>query len=511
MKTNHCLSKILVLLMVTTISLTVTLIPQTVTGQTQDEEVITLECNNDTYIDEQNPDTNYGSGNTLLVRSSTSGNARTYIGFPFDNIPFGSVIVDASLTVYINRSASSLRKMVVNRVDQQWNESTMTWNDQPWWAQDIDVVTVSPTVTQVTFDVTQVLSEYSSMGWPLTGFVIRDEVEWDWKSSQLSFASKENPSQSAAILNVTVSYAPSFMINVMPEWTNGFAGDTLSFNYLLASLNAYEGTIQLTLEGLDPTMTGVFDSNRISLTPGDGRYSSFTIATTLSTPAIKYNLRVNATGTTPAGEVTSQVCDFIVEVDPMVVLRDLPYAVQNDTVFPVSIDYYSGTISATSFVIEEQLPEYCSLVETATPGELNITLPNTSVKSYTWNSTGNSETLKILISNTTQLKSFRVTYWVQFLYTGNTSMPTWLNFNGRYTYLQTDGNRFDDNTLGDYGVEVPIGLPGNYDDDGRIDDWEIIEAIGQWIRGQLSDEDLLNYIQLWTATSIQQPSPPSPP
>ena len=129
------------------------------------------------------------------------------------------------------------------------------------------------------------------------------------------------------------------------------------------------------------------------------------------------------------------------------------------------------------------------------------------MKSYTWNTTGNSETLKVLIANTTSLGSFNITYWVQFLYTDTGPMPTWLNFNGRYTYLQSDGNKWDDNTLGDYGVEVPIGLPGSFDDDGRIDDWEIIEAIGQWIRGQLSDEDLLSYIQLWKTTSIERPSP----
>jgi hypothetical protein len=508
MKTNHRPhGKILVLLMITTLTLAGMLIPQTVLGQSQEEEVLTLNCNADTYIDEQNSATNYGNASTLLVKSNTNGNARTYIGFPIQNIPFGSVIINASLTVYINQSSSSLRKLVIHRVDQQWDEDTMTWENQPWWAQDVDTVTVSPTASQVTFDVTPVLREYSSMGWPLTGFVIRDEVEWDWRSSELSLASKENPSQSGAVLNVTVSYAPTFMINVMPDWTNGFAGDTLSFNYLLASLNAYEGTVTLAFEALDSTMTGVFDSNRITLSAGDGRYGSFTIATTLNTPATKYNLRINATGVTTAGETSSQVCGFVVEMDAMVVLRDLPYSVQNNTVFPVTINYYSGTIDATSFVIQEQLPEHCSLVETGTPGELSITLPNTSVKSYTWNTTGNSQTLKVLIANTTSLGSFSVTYLVHFLYTGGGSMPTWLNFNGRYTYLQLDGNKWDDNTLGDSGVEVPIGLPGNFDDDGRIDDWEMIEAIGQWIRGQLSDDDLLSYIQLWKTTSIEQPSP----
>ncbi len=508
MKTNHKLhDKFAVMLLVALLALTFILLPNAVFSETPDEEVLSLECNKDTYVNEANSDTNYGSDPTMLVKSSSSGNARTFLGFPIEEIPFGSVIVDATLIIYINQSASSLRKYVVHRIDQQWDESTATWNDQPWWAQEIDTISVSPSATKMSFDVTKVLREYSSMGWPLTGFLIRDECEWDWKSSQVVLASKENPSQSPAVLNVTVSYAPSFMLNVMPDWTNGFAGDTLSFNYLLASLNQWEGTVSLALEGLDSTMTGVFDSSSISLSAGDGRFGSFSISTALNTPAVRYNLRVNATGTTTAGEISSQIGNFVVEINPMVLLRDLPYAVQNNTIFPVTLDYYSGTIDAVSFVIEEQLPEYCSLVETATPGELNVTMPTANIASYTWNTTGNSETLKLLIANTTALSSFSATYYVQFAYTGNDTMPTWLNFWGRYTYLQSDGNTRDDNTLGDQGVEVPIGLPGNFDDDGRIDDREIIEAIGQWIRGMLSDTDLLDYIQLWQTTSIQQPPP----
>ena len=108
MKTSYRLSgKILVLLMITTLTLTGMLIPQTVLGQSQDEEILTLDCNGDTYIDDQNSATNYGNASTLLVKSSDNGNARTYLGFPIENIPFGSVIVNASLTVYINQSSSS--------------------------------------------------------------------------------------------------------------------------------------------------------------------------------------------------------------------------------------------------------------------------------------------------------------------------------------------------------------------------------------------------------------------
>ena len=84
-------------------------------------------------------------------------------------------------------------------------------------------------------------------------------------------------------------------------------------------------------------------------------------------------------------------------------------------------------------------------------------------------------------------------------------MPSWLDFQGDYTYLLTDGFTQREMTLGDYSVEIPIGLPHHFDDDGRVDDWEIIEAIQLWIQGRLSDEDLLTYVNLWQTTSFDNP------
>jgi hypothetical protein len=474
----------------------------------QQEAVLTLNCDKDAYVDERESGTNFGSTSTVLVRSRPNENARALFGFPFDRIPPGSVVLNASLTVYINQSAYSSRKYVVSRLDQQWNESEVKWSNQPWWGQDCDRKSFVPGMTELTFDVTTVIRQYSSMGWPLTGFLIKDDMEYDWRGQEMGFTSRENPTQLGAILNVTISYAPDIMLSVMPDRQDAFPGDAAVFHYLLASLNQWEGTVQLAVQGLASTMRAVFDSETIQLRPGEGRYGEFSIVTTISTPPNAYNLLLKGNGTSTSSETTVRSSGFTLQLNPMILLRGLPSAVQNNTDFPVTLTYYTGTLNANSFVMEERLPEWTNLTFIE-GGEPNITMPNTSIHSYAWKSTdGGQTTLKILIANATALNAFDITYWVHFSFRGNGSMPTSLNFNGQYTYMMTDGKTGGGQTLGQNNVEIPIGLPYSYDDDGRVDDWEIIEVIHLWIQGRLSDEHLLAYIALWQRTTINVPPPP---
>ena len=345
------------------------------------------------------------------------------------------------------------------------------------------------------------------MGWPLTGFLVRDDVEYDWRGQEIGFTSRENPMQQGSVLNVTLSYASDFMLSVMPDRQNAFPWDAAVFNYLLASLNQWEGTVTISVSGLAPSMRAVFDSETIEVSPGEGRFGQFSIVSTVSTPPSMYSLTLKGNGTSNSGETVYHEASFVLQLEPMILLRNLPYSTSNNATFPVTLTYHAGTINANSIVAEERLPEWVNLTFTQ-GGEPNITMPNTNLHYSTWKSEGNSVTLKILIANTTALEAFDVVYWVHFSFAGNGSMPTFLNFNGQYNYLLTDGKKGGGPILGANGVEIPIGLPFSYDDDGRVDDWEIIDVINYWVQGRLSDEDLLAYIQLWQRTSFSNPPPP---
>jgi len=54
---------------------------------------------------------------------------------------------------------------------------------------------------------------------------------------------------------------------------------------------------------------------------------------------------------------------------------------------------------------------------------------------------------------------------------------------------------------------LEFGLPGSWDDDGRVDDWEILQVIVFWKQGRMTDDQLLAYIQLWVTTTTSPPKP----
>jgi len=61
--------------------------------------------------------------------------------------------------------------------------------------------------------------------------------------------------------------------------------------------------------------------------------------------------------------------------------------------------------------------------------------------------------------------------------------------------------------LGDERVKLEFGLPGYWDDDGRVDDWDILQVIASWRQGKMTDDQLLAYIQLWITTTTTPPQP----
>src|SRR4030067_2003189 len=154
-------TKFLVTLMIAALILLAFLSLNTLPTHGQEEAVLTFAADKDTSVDETERNQTHGSALTVVVRSGPSTNARALFGFPFEQIPPGSVVINATLTVYINQSAYSLRKYVASRLDHPWEENETTWDNQPWWGQECDRKAVVPVMNAVTFDVTTVLRQYS--------------------------------------------------------------------------------------------------------------------------------------------------------------------------------------------------------------------------------------------------------------------------------------------------------------------------------------------------------------
>jgi hypothetical protein len=157
----------------------------------------TLVADEDSYVDENAPASNYGNAASLQVQSRQGGrNRRTLVHFP---IPAGSLCTVASATLRLwATSASGGRTLQAYEAAVPWTEGTVTWLTQP-------PTTGSPSTTTsaagwIQFDVT---SQVQSMLLLNAGFLVKDASE-----SQNPPATQQLSSSEAA------SYRPELVITL---------------------------------------------------------------------------------------------------------------------------------------------------------------------------------------------------------------------------------------------------------------------------------------------------------
>lgn len=85
----------------------------------------------DTYIRSFAPDTNMGAETSMKVQSYKTGqnhrNNRVLVQFDFSQIPTGSTVTSATLSLYAYDPAST-RTYYGHRVTHAWTENGVTWN-----------------------------------------------------------------------------------------------------------------------------------------------------------------------------------------------------------------------------------------------------------------------------------------------------------------------------------------------------------------------------------------------
>jgi hypothetical protein len=81
----------------------------------------------DTWIDESNPDSNYGSDNTLRIDNTAGNRNHALYHFDLSSIPAGSTVATATLRLYI-AAYDSRGDLLVHRITGDWSEFGATWN-----------------------------------------------------------------------------------------------------------------------------------------------------------------------------------------------------------------------------------------------------------------------------------------------------------------------------------------------------------------------------------------------
>jgi len=454
------------------------------------ESYITATAIKDAYIDESAPSTNFNLSE-LLVRTAgyPTQNARSYLGFDLSVIP-PAAIVSASLKVYVTTPPTAPRKYEVDIVHGTWNESAITWNSQPWMGFRCSTVKVNATTGWVSFDVTQAIRGYVNRWYSVEGFVIRDEMEYDGKGPiGTRFASREYQDQNLRpVLTITVSYDPDFQMAAWPDMQTTYPGGIPEFWSDVRSVNLFEGDMSMNVSGLHPTMSADIQPRTFHLSAGDVRGVRVRIITSPDTPSTSYAIRIIG-----KNDGIEHYATVTLEVKAALILRDLPSSAANGTDIRVTLRYTAGVIGVTGLIIEEWLPRFVNY----TSHQLSASFGATAFSQRTYE---DGRTLvKWILANRTAFSSFVLNYTAHFAVIGG-QMQGDLWFWGRYQAVDASGQTYSENILGDQRVEVAVGLPGPWDDDGRVNDWELLQVINLWTSGGLSDLELLAYVDLWSQT-----------
>ena len=115
----------------------------------------TFNPNSDAYVDEENPDINYGISNIKLITDNyNTGKKYSYLKFDISTIPSEMIITSANLYLwcYARQGGGYTRIYAYSVENDDWNESTITWNNRPgavtllsehsgdtlaWWNWDV--------------------------------------------------------------------------------------------------------------------------------------------------------------------------------------------------------------------------------------------------------------------------------------------------------------------------------------------------------------------------------------
>ena len=157
----------------------------------------TVVANADSWILQSSASSNYGGDSAIKVDSKSGANARVLVRFALPAIPAGCRITSATLRMYAD-SYKTGRTLEAIPLAAAWNESSVTWANQP--AATGQAATVASGAGYREWNVTQQLD---AMYAPLAGngFLIRDSVE-SGDGIEQAFNSREKGTDNAPQLVV---------------------------------------------------------------------------------------------------------------------------------------------------------------------------------------------------------------------------------------------------------------------------------------------------------------------
>ena len=161
------------------------------------EETKTFNPSKDAYITELIPNINDGDNDILsVVSSNITKNTYTLIAFDLSSLS-GKDIQSATLRLYrhcepyIDNERAEGRTYEVYTVTEDWNEMTVTWNNQPSIDGIVATAIVPPCGNWMEWDVTEDVKDFANGTKPNYGWLIKDTENYAQNCPASFFRSKE--------------------------------------------------------------------------------------------------------------------------------------------------------------------------------------------------------------------------------------------------------------------------------------------------------------------------------
>lgn len=221
----------------------------------------------DAIIQSRIPGTNYGNDPRVMAIdwtwSGTPGVIRSLLGFDLSWIPTGSVINNASLSLYAwdgsspHSTLSGSNACWIKRITSSWTEGTVTWNNQPTTTTFNQVAlptTTSSTQNYTDINVTAMVQDMINS--PSAGYGMMLCLQNEAYYRNMSFCSSDHPNP-ALRPKLVVTYSDS--LPVIPVSISGptelYNNTPMAWNVVIpSSLQNYN--IKYTVQrGNDPAWT----------------------------------------------------------------------------------------------------------------------------------------------------------------------------------------------------------------------------------------------------------------
>ncbi|MGZ8509246.1 MAG: DNRLRE domain-containing protein [Chitinophagaceae bacterium] len=280
---------------------------------------LNLTADNDTYIYQGSPDSNYNSATELYIGNScsppTTCEYRTLIQFKLpSNFDRRYRVTSAILSIYSSSYSGSgfLNNVSVHSIMNSWDSGIVTWNNQPGFnATSLGVANISNnSFNYKNFNVTNYLSELSrnNAADGYYGFLFIDDVLT--VGVKTGFKSKENFFGNPPVLNISYVWDAGNIngtINLTGGATNALSGSIVSVNYTSTETDI-SGKYSLSL---------LIGSYIVNISKLPEYYSNSSGLITVTSSSLNY---YNATLTKkPTGTITGKVCDTYCKIEKIIV------------------------------------------------------------------------------------------------------------------------------------------------------------------------------------------------